>query len=101
MKIRKDDKVQIMSGKDRGKQGKVLMVDPKKGKVLVEGLNMFKKHKRPSKQGEKGEVIEISRPLDASNALPVCKSCGEPTRVGFKLENGKKSRYCKNCEAAL
>lgn len=101
MKIRKGDKVQIMSGKDSGKQGKVLKVDPKKGKVLVEGLNVFKKHKRASKQGGKGEIVEVSRPLNASNVLPVCASCNLPTRVGYKTENGNKSRYCKKCKAAF
>lgn len=88
-----------MSGKDRGKQGKLLKVDYKKGKVLVEGLNVFKKHKRPSRQGEKGEVVEVSRLLEASNVLPVCSSCNQPTRVGYKIEGGAKSRYCKKCKA--
>jgi len=99
MKITKGDKVQIMAGKDKGKQGKILKVDSKNGKILVEGVNVFKKHKRPKRQGEKGEIVEVSRFLRASNALLVCGSCNSPARVGYKMENGSKSRYCKKCKA--
>ena len=101
MKIHKGDNVQIMAGKDKGKRGKVLKVNLKSGKILVQGLNMFKKHQRPKKQGDKGEIISISRFLNVSNAMLVCSSCDKPTRVGYKIEVDSKSRYCKKCKAIL
>ena len=101
MKIKKGDNVQIMAGKDKGKRGKVLKVNLKSGKILVQGLNMFKKHQRPKKQGDKGEIISISRFLNVSNAMLVCGSCDKPTRVGYKIEVDSKSRYCKKCKAIL
>ena len=101
MKIRKGDNVQIMAGKDSGKRCKILKVNLKSGKVLVQGLNMFKKHQRPKKQGDKGEVISVSRFLDASNAMLVCNSCDKPARIGYKIEGDSKARYCKKCKAIL
>lgn len=101
MKIHKGDNVQIMSGKDKGKQGKVLNVDEKQGRILVEDINLFKKHQRPKKQGEKGEVISISRPLNVSNAMLVCIACNKPVRVGYKKEEEVKTRYCKRCQATI
>jgi len=88
-----------MIGKDKGKQAKVVSVDSKLGKVLVDGVNMVKKHQRPKKQGEKGEIVTVSRPVNASNAMLVCSSCSKPARVGFKKEGNKKVRYCKKCNA--
>jgi len=101
MHIHKNDNVQIMTGKDKGKQGKVTKVDVRAGKLLLQGLNVFKKHKRATKQGEKGQIVEVSRPINASNAMLVCSSCGKPTRVGYKLEDGKKMRVCKKCGAVI
>lgn len=101
MNIRKNDTIQIIAGKDKGKQGKVSRVLPKKGKILVQGLNMFRKNKRPTKQNEKGEIISIPRPFDVSNAMIVCGSCGKPVRVGHKQEGEIKVRYCKRCQAAI
>ena len=97
MKIHKGDTVKIMAGKDRGKTGKVLRVDPIVGKVTIENLNLAKKHRRPRKQGEKGEIVSVARPIDASNLMIVCSNCGKTTRVGYR-EN---SRYCKKCQAAI
>ena len=101
MKIHKDDNVQIMAGKDRGKKGKVLAIDNSKGRILVEGINLFKKHKRPKKQGEKGEIITVPRYLSVSNAMLVCGSCNKPVRVGYKEEEGNKVRYCKKCQTKV
>ncbi|MBI4991922.1 MAG: 50S ribosomal protein L24 [Candidatus Harrisonbacteria bacterium] len=101
MKLRKGDNVQIITGKDKGKRGKILQVDRRSGRILVEGANVFKKHQRPKKQGEKGETITISRPLNASNTMLVCRSCGEPTRVGYRVDGDAKIRYCKKCKAVL
>jgi len=101
MKIRKGDNVKILSGKDRGKMGKVLRVIPKEGKVLVEGLNLVKKHVKPKKQGEKGQRVSIPAPVDASNAMLVCPKCSKPSRIGYKLIGEKKHRVCKKCSKEL
>jgi|SRR3989344_4975235 len=101
MKIKKGDNVQIITGKDRGKQGKVISVDVKKGRVFVQGLNLFKKHQRPKKQGEKGEVIAVPKSLNTSNIMAVCGNCGKPARLGYKIENENKTRYCKKCKSAI
>ena len=99
MKIKKGDQVQIIAGKDRGKRGKVLSVVVSKGRIVVEGLNIVKKHKRPRKEGEKGQRVEIPVPLDVSNVMLICSHCGKLTRVGYKIENEKKFRICKQCES--
>jgi len=101
MKIRKNDTVKIITGKDSGKAGKVLSVDFKKQTVLIEGLNLYKKHVRPKKQGEKGQLISVPRPLSVSNVLTVCGSCGVASRVGHRIENEVKIRYCKKCNATI
>lgn len=97
MKIKKGDTVLIISGKDRLKKGKVLRVLPEKGKLLVEGVNLRKKHVRPKRSGEKGQKIELPAPINASNVKFICSKCGEPTRVGHKTVNDKKYRTCKKC----
>ncbi len=102
MKIKKGDTVKIISGKNQGKTGKVLRVDSKIEKITVEGINVYKKHVRPKRQGEKGEVVSVTRPLPLSNAMVVCPSCGKPIRVGFKAEgDAKKVRYCRKCHATF
>lgn len=101
MNIKKGDTVKILAGKDRGKTGKVIKVDPKSEKLIVEGLNVYKKHMRPKKQGEKGEIIKISRPMNVSNSMIVCPNCKQATRVGFRLEKDNKFRYCKKCQSRI
>ncbi len=101
MRIIKDDTIKIMAGKDRNKHGKVLKVLPKTGKILVEGLNLYKKRVRPKRQGEKGQVVSVPRPIDASNAMIVCPSCGKAVRIGYRYENKNKIRYCKKCKAKI
>ncbi|OGG39007.1 50S ribosomal protein L24 [Candidatus Jorgensenbacteria bacterium GWA1_49_17] len=101
MKIKKGDNVRILAGKDRGKSGKVIKVYPQIGKVTVEGVNIYKKHSRPKKQGEKGEIVSVVRPIDVSNAVLVCPKCGKPSRPGFRSESGKKIRYCKKCKSEV
>ena len=93
--------MKILAGKDRGKTGKVINVDVKTGKASVEGLNIFKKHVRPRRQGEKGEVVQLSRPMNASNLMLVCPSCHRSTRAGYRVEDKIKSRYCKKCQATI
>ncbi|MBU4348061.1 50S ribosomal protein L24 [Patescibacteria group bacterium] len=101
MKIKKGDTVKILAGKDKSKAGKVLVVDLKRNRVIVDSINMFKKHRKPKKQGEKGETIDISRPMNISNVSLVCSRCGQSTRVGYKIEDGKKVRSCKKCKNTI
>ncbi|MDP3729645.1 MAG: 50S ribosomal protein L24 [bacterium] len=102
MHIKKGDNVQIIAGKDKGKQGKVQLVDIKNDRILVQGLNMFKKHQRPKKQGEKGSIVSIARPLHVSNAMIVCQSCKKPARIKMVLKDGGvKVRQCKKCSATI
>lgn len=101
MKIKKDDTVLIISGKDRGKQGKVLGVFPSERKLAVEGLNLKKKHVRPKKQGEKGQIVEVPAPVSISNVKLVCPKCGKPARVGYKIIEKKKYRICKKCDQEI
>jgi large subunit ribosomal protein L24 len=93
MKIKKGDKVKIMTGKDKGKTGKVLQIFESRGRISVEGLNVAIKHMRPRKQGEKGQRIEFPAPLDSSNLMLVCPKCGKATRVGYRYIEVAKNRY--------
>ena len=93
-KIRKNDQVQIMAGKDRGKSGRVLNVDRDRGRVVVEGLNMVKKAIRPRGQNQKGGISSIEAALSISNVQILCKKCG-PTRIGLRLGKDQKVRFCK------
>lgn len=95
MKIKKGDNVKILYGKDNGKQGVVLAIS--NGKVIVEGLNMFKKHVKGDGKEKKSEILTIAKPLDISKLMLVCPNCGKPTRVSLKRENGKVERVCKKC----
>ena len=101
MNIKRDDKVVVLSGKDKGKQGKVISADPKAMKVIVEGVNVATKHKKPQKQGEEGGIIKIETPIYVSKVQLVCPKCGKGTRGAHKIENGKKSRVCKKCGAEI
>ena len=101
MNIRRDDKVVVLSGKDKGKQGKILTADPKAAKVIVEGVNVATKHQKPRKQGEEGGIIKVETPIYASKVQLVCPKCGKATRVGHKIEDGKKVRVCKKCGAEI
>ena len=93
MNIKRDDKVIVLSGKDKGKEGKVLSVDPKAGKVIVEGVSVASKHSKPRKQGEKGGIIKVETPIYACKVMVVCPKCGKATRVAHKVdENGNKTR---------
>ena len=95
--------MRIMVGKDSGKTGKVLRVDPKNMTVLVEGLNLFKRHSRPKKQGEKGQVVSLPGPLNISKIMLSCSSCKKATRVGYRVEKSgaAKVRFCKKCNSAI
>ena len=101
MNIRKDDKVVVISGKDKGKMGKVLVSNPKAGKVIVEGVSVATKHQKPRKQGEEGGIIKVETPIYVSKVMVICPKCGKPTRVAHKLDAGKSVRVCKKCGANL
>ena len=94
MKIKKGDTVKVIAGKDKDKEGKVLSVDKKNGKVVVEGVNMVTKHAKPSAANQNGGIIQKEVALDMSNVMYVYK--GKPTRIGFKVENDKKVRFAKS-----
>lgn len=98
MRIKNSDTVLIISGKDRGKKGKVINVFPKENRIVVEGTNLKKKHARPKKQGEKGQIVEIAAPFDVSNVKLICPKCKKPTRVGYKVAEKNKYRICKKCQ---
>ena len=98
MNIRKEDKVIVLSGKDKGKQGRVISADPKNGKVIVEGVNVAKRHLKPRKAGEEGGIIKKETPIYASKVMLVCPKCGKPTREAHKfLKDGSKATVCKKC----
>jgi large subunit ribosomal protein L24 len=101
MKIRKGDNVKILSGKDRGKTGKVSRVFPKAGKAIVEGLNLVKKHVRPKKQSEKGQRVSVPAAVDVSNLMLVCPKCSKSSRIGFKIGEKNKFRICKKCGSEI
>ncbi len=101
MKIKKDDTVKIISGKDRGKTGKVTHALKAENRIVVEGVNIAKKHSKPKKQGQKGQMIQMPMPVDVSNAMVVCGSCGKPSRVGKKTIGSKNIRVCKKCGGEL
>ena len=101
LKIKKNDKVVVLSGKDKGKQGKVLGTIPSEAKVVVEGINMVTCHIKPRKQGEEGGIVKREAAIYASKVQVVCPKCGKNTRVGYELRDGKKVRTCKKCGAEL
>ncbi|HPY08478.1 MAG: 50S ribosomal protein L24 [Patescibacteria group bacterium] len=106
MHIKKNDKVKILTGKDKGKVGKVLQVLPKEGKVSIEGLNLLIKHLRPQKRGEKGQRIEFPAFINISNVALVCSNCGRTTRIARKIvkvdgAKDKKFRVCKKCQEII
>ena len=109
MSIKKDDVVVVLSGKDKGKQGKVLSVMPKEGKVIVEKINMVSRHTKPRKQGDQGGIIQKEAPMYACKVQRVCPKCNKPTRVGHEVreveisgtKKMKSVRVCKECGKAI
>jgi large subunit ribosomal protein L24 len=98
MKIKKNDTVLVISGKDRGKKGKVRQALPKTNKVIVDGINMMKRHSRTRGQARQAGIIDIEMPFSVSNVMLVCNKCDKPTRVGYRLlDDGKRARICRNC----
>lgn len=101
MHVKKGDKVKILTGKDRGKEGVILQVFPKKERVLVEGVNMIHKHAKPSQDNPQGGILNIEAPIHVSNVMPIDPKTGEPTRIGYEIRDGKKVRIAKKSGEAL
>ncbi len=101
MKLKKDDSVKVVAGKDKGKIGKILKVYSKEGKVLVENVNQYKRHLKKKTQGEKSEIVTLTKPMPVSNLALVCPKCSRVTRVGYKIEKGIKVRFCKKCDKII
>jgi large subunit ribosomal protein L24 len=102
MKIRKGDRVQVLTGKDRGKTGTVTRSIPARGRVIVDGVNIAKKHQKPTSATQQGGIIDKEMPIPVANVAIVCSSCGKPTRIGYRFEaDGTKVRICRKCEGDL
>ena len=101
MNVKLNDNVLVITGKDAGKQGKVIATSPKNGKVVVEGVNVQKKAKKARRANEQSQIIEKEGPIDVSNVMVVCDACGKPVRVKYSVEGGKKTRGCPKCGAVL
>ncbi len=100
--IRKDDNVVVITGKEKGKKGRVLAVLPKKQRVIVEKINIIKRHMKPSQKYSQGGIIEKEGPIHISNVMLVCPRCNTPTRIGNKiLDDGRKLRVCKKCKEVI
>jgi large subunit ribosomal protein L24 len=102
LSIRKGDRVRIITGKEKGKEGKVLFAIPEQNKVLVEARNMVKRHTRPTQKVPQGGIQEREAPVHVSNVQLICPNCGQPTRIGHRItENGVKVRVCRSCEGDI
>ena len=102
MKIHKNDNVLIIAGKDRGKKGKVRKSLPDKDSVIVEGLNLNKRHSKTKGKTKQAGIIELEGPVNVSNVMVICNKCNKPARIGYRvLEDGKRARYCHNCSEII
>jgi len=102
VKIRKNDTVVVLAGKDRGKRGRVRRAVPKKDRVVVEGLNMIKRHSRARRAARQAGIVELEAPIHVSNVMYVCTKCKKPSRIGYKvLEDGRKVRTCRSCAEVI
>ncbi|MBY7141694.1 50S ribosomal protein L24 [Virgibacillus sp. NKC19-3] len=101
MHVKKGDKVKVLSGKDAGKEGTILEAYPSKDRVLVEGVNMVKKHAKPSQDNPQGGILDLEAAIHASNVMPIDPKSGEPTRVGYEVRDGKKVRIAKKSGEAI
>lgn len=99
-KLKKDDMIRVISGKEKGKQGKIVRIDLAKGRAIVQGLNMVKKAMKKKSQNDRGGIIEIEAPIRLCNMMIMCKKCG-PTRLGYKIEGDAKKRVCRKCGEVL
>lgn len=98
MKIRKGDTIKILVGKDAGRQGKIVKVMPGSSRIVVEGINIFKKHMKGNGKDKQSAIIDISKSVHRSNVMVICPHCGKPTRIGYSAVNGAKVRVCRKCK---
>ncbi len=101
MRIKKSDKVKVIAGKDKGREGVVEKVYRKSKRVLIQKINIYKKHIKKSEKMPQGGVVEVPRPIDVSKIMLVCPKCGKAARIGYNIEKGKKFRVCKKCESKV
>lgn len=102
MKIRKDDNVLVIAGKDKGKSGKVRFSHPEKNQVIIEGVNFIKKHSKARGAAKQAGIIDLEAPVHISNVLLICNKCNKPVRIGFrKLEDGRRVRFCRTCDEVI
>ena len=101
MKLKKNDNIKVLKGKDKGKSGKIDRVFPKKGLVLVANINLYKRHLKARSQGQPSEIVTVTKPLSKENVVLICPKCHKPTRIGYKLEKNIKSRICKKCKSEI
>ncbi len=102
MKIRKNDTVMVITGRNRGKKGKVRFANPKDNRVIIEGINMVKRHTKPAGEGRPGGIVEREAPVSAASVMLFCNKCNHPTRVGFRfLNDGRKVRICRACQEVI
>jgi large subunit ribosomal protein L24 len=101
-RVKRDDRVRVISGKDAGKEGRVVRIYPDRDRVMVEGVNVVTKHERVQmtrRGGQEGGISHVEAPIHLSNVMPICPSCDTPTRVGSRIVEGKRARYCRKCES--
>lgn len=101
MKLKKGDEVKVVLGKDKGKVSKIEKILPKEEKVLVSGVNQYKRHVKGKAQGQKSEIITLTKPLPVASVALICPKCHKITRIGFKFEKNKKERFCKKCDKLI
>ncbi|MFH1656648.1 MAG: 50S ribosomal protein L24 [Candidatus Nealsonbacteria bacterium] len=101
MKIHKEDQILVISGKDKGRKGKVIESLPKKGKIAVEGINLKKKHVKPKKSGDKGQIVTTPALFDVSDVKLICSKCGKAVRIEYKIDKKIKQRICKKCKGEV
>lgn len=101
MRVKKGDTVQVTAGKFKGKQGKIVEAQPVDHKVTVEGVNLVKRHRKPVNQRDPGGIVDVIKPVDVSNVMLVCPSCGKLTKIAYKVDGKKKQRVCKKCNATV
>jgi large subunit ribosomal protein L24 len=102
LKIRRGDTVQVIKGKDKGKKGNIIKIFHKQGRALVQGINLFKKHKRKTRQDQQGGIVTIESPIAICNLMFFCKHCNHPVRIGFRTDKEKtKVRFCKACQETV
>ncbi len=101
-RLKKNDTVMVIAGKEKGKSGKILRIIPKKDRAIVEKINMVKRHLKPSQQARQGGILEREAPIHITNLMLICSKCTDPTRVGYRvLEDNRKVRFCKKCNEVL